>query len=170
MVVLHFNALAFGVIRICNRLVFYVRGATFIRVIAAASEIVIFGFEQQHTPYIGPHFVVNFVSNFAITWLIKRKNDDEDEEVEVDDDDDDDDGVEEVDGDLCLGGQSYEGVVEERGVGKVGFLTTPETLASSSSSSSISQRTKSQIMFWDFVRLIIIIIIIYPMMRKTMII
>ena len=78
------------------------------------------------------------MSNFAITWLIKRKNDDEDEEVEVDDDDDDDDGVEEVDGDLCLGGQSYEGVVEERGVGKVGFLTTPETLASSSSSSSLS--------------------------------
>ena len=39
----------FGVIRICNRLVFYARGATFIRVIAAG-EIVIFGFEQQHTP------------------------------------------------------------------------------------------------------------------------
>ena len=74
------------------------------------------------------------MSNFDITLLIKNKDADEDEEAEVDDDDDD--GIEEVDVDLCLRGQSYEGVVEEGGVGKVGFLTTPETLSSASSSPS----------------------------------
>ena len=63
MVVLHFNALAFGVIRICNRLVFYVRGVTFIRVIAA-SEIVIFGFEQQHTPT--PFGLFNLLSCYTL--------------------------------------------------------------------------------------------------------
>ena len=77
------------------------------------------------------------MSNFDVTLLIKNKDADEDEEAEVDDDDDDDeDGVEEVDVDLCLGGQSYEGVVEEGGVGKVGFLTAPKTLSSASSSPS----------------------------------
>ena len=76
------------------------------------------------------------MSNFAITLLIKNKDADEDEEAEVDDDDDDDDGVEKVDDDLCLGGQSYEGVVEEGGVGKVGFLTAPKTSSSASSSPS----------------------------------
>ena len=74
------------------------------------------------------------MSNFDITLLIKNKDADEDEEAEVDDDDDD--GVEEVDVDLCLGGQSYEGVVEEGGMGKVGFLTAPKTLSSASSSPS----------------------------------
>ena len=72
------------------------------------------------------------MSNFDITLLIKNKDADEDEEAEVDDDD----GVEEVDDDLCLGGQSYEGVVEEGGMGKVGFLTAPKTLSSASSSPS----------------------------------
>ena len=74
------------------------------------------------------------MSNFDITLLIKNKDADEDEEAEVDDDDDD--GVEEVDVDLCLGGQSYEGVVEEGGMGKVGFLTAPKTSSSASSSPS----------------------------------
>ena len=42
----------------------------------------------------------------------------------MDDDDDDDDD------DLCLGGQGYEGVVEEGGVGKVSLLAAPRASAS----------------------------------------
>ena len=73
--------------------------------------------------------------------LIKNKDADDDEEAEVDDDDGD--GDDDDDGDLCLGGQSYEGMVEEGGVGKVGFLTTPETLSSSSLSSLSSSLASS---------------------------
>ena len=64
-----YGCVAFGVIRICNRLVFYVRGATFIRVIAAAGEILIFGFEQQHTPTM-PHIIPHFVVTLCLTLLL----------------------------------------------------------------------------------------------------
>ena len=62
----------------------------------------------------------------------------------VEDDNADGEDVGGVDGDeehLCLGGQSYERVVQERGVGKVGFLTAPET--SSSLSSPLSSSSPS---------------------------